>query len=649
MENLLAHMLTAIKNLKVTQQSLVMLERLPTAIKNLKNIKVTRKRVVKILVRTFAVIGVIMTLSILIGAYSVRHWLTTVPAPPEAPANMVLDLDFTHPIVEKNRELVLSLSALLQEEEEIPLFDIVRALERAKDDPRVKGVVARFGSEQPSLVHAQEIRAALLRFRQSGKFTYVFAPNYGSFGPGNRTYYLASAFENIWLQPVGTVGLTGLGIEAPFGKTALGNIGVHGDFLRREEYKSVMENVTRDEFSPAVRANMESMLKNLGEQEAKGIAENRNMDLPEVRELMAGGPYTAPEALNAELVTHIGYMDEMLKVAELLATDVKSKAETAPVRVTPSTYLSFKTKAKKPKATIALINGLGLITDAPSSGPSRLAEDHIIDTEKLVKAFAEAAADKGVKAILFRVDSPGGSPSASESIRHALIKAKAAKKPVFVSMGEVAASGGYWISMDANHIVAEPGTITGSIGVVAGKFVLGDLWEKLGIKWDSLVTSDNAKLWSSLAPFSPHDRDRINALLDDTYQAFTKNVSVARKIPLEKISDIAKGRVWTGEQALKVGLVDELGGIETTVLALKKELKLAPTDPIALKQFPPPESPSTIALRLLRNIGFESAMVRAALGLLQKVITAAGPMWDEMEDTGAVSARVPAEMLRVVK
>ena len=603
----------------------------------------TVEKMKKFLVRVFTVIGVVASVSMALGGFAVWETMNHPQPSPKAPDTMVLTLDFTRPIVEQEHGVSpFSLAGLTENDEETSLLTILRALDRAKDDPRVKGVVARFGATPPHLVHAQEIRAALAPFRANGKFSYAYAPSYGEFGQGNRSYYLASAFEAIWVQPVGTVGLTGLGIEAPFGKSALGAFGVSTDFMRREEYKAVMENVSRDQFSPPVRANMEAMLANLAEQERRGIAESRKITQDKAREEFNNGPYTAPEALRLLLVTRIGYDDDMLKEA-------KDKAGKDAALVEAAAYLAFPTHDKEPKATLALITAEGLIADTPPSGPARqLANDHVIDTDQIVSAFKDAANAKDVKAILFRVDSPGGAPSASETIRHALDKAKAAGKPVFVSMGEVAASGGYWISMDADRIIADPATITGSIGVVVGKFVLGDLWKKLGVHWDSIITSDNAKMWSTLAPFTPHERERINALLDDTYNTFTANVAAARHIPPEKMPVLAKGRVWTGDQAVKIGLVDELGGIDATLAALKKYLKLDPADTVAVQIFPAPETPRAMILRLLHTFGVESAMLQSALGSWQKVQTLAAPVWDDM-DTNVVTARVPVAALRAVQ
>ncbi len=605
----------------------------------------------RILIRILAGIGFLVILAVLTGGYAFYNWLNRPYVPPKAPDSMVLELDFTNPVVEQRRQsMTYGLASLLKTKEEIVLMDIVRALDRAKDDARVKGVIARIGPETPSLVHIQEIRAALVRFREKGKFSFVFASSYGSFGLGNRAYYLASAFENIWLQPVGSVGLTGLGIEAPFGKTALGNIGITSDFLRRDEYKSVMENVTRDSFSPSVRANMESMLKNMSEQLVTDIATSRNITPAKARDWMAKGPYTAEEALKEGIVTRIGYKNEMYELAKVMATDPAKDEQRAvsPSRVPPSTYLAFGHALPKAKATVAYIDGTGVIADMPSGGPS-LASEQIIDTDEIAQAFIDAANDSSVAAILFRVNSPGGSPEASETIRNAVVRAKKAKKPVFVSMGDVAASGGYWIAMNADHIVAAPASVTGSIGVVAGKFVIEGLSRKIGLHWDRLATADNAMMWSSMRGFNDYERERVNALLDSTYTAFTANVSEARKIPAEKIADVAKGRVFTGHQALNVGLVDELGGLHTAITAVKKRLNLEPTDLITLKTFPSPETPVQLVLKILRSLGVELAMARQGLGFLHQTREIVAPVWGALNPSEPVGARLPQPYLLITR
>jgi protease-4 len=581
----------------------------------------------KFILRFLAVIGFFAVMFGALAGYGAYLYMRPQSEAPAAPAEIVLELDFSHLVVEQPSTLPVSLSQLVHDDAETPLFDILRAIDRAKTDPRVKGIVARMGgADAPSFVHAQEIRQALASFRESGKFTYIFAPDYGSFGLGNRSYFLASAFEHIWLQPVGSVSLTGLSIQSPFAKSALAKIGVNADFMQREEYKSFAETFTRDAFSEPARQNMTALLSNLAEQQLSGIAAARKLELAKVRELAANGPYTASEAQKAGLVTDIGYLDQMLKEA-------KAQSGILPERLEVSSYLAVSTPVTEPKATIGLIYAEGPIMDS-ADGASALGGEKTITPNRIVSAFEDAMQDDAIKAILFRIDSPGGSPTASESIRRALLRAKEAKKPVFVSMGAAAASGGYWIAMNADHIVANPATLTGSIGVVSGKFVTGDLWNKLDVKWDTITTSDNALLWSQLQPFSPQGRARMNAMLDDTYIAFTTNVSSARDIPMTQMPEIAKGRVWSGEQGIKNRLVDEIGGMQTAVLAIKQQLGLQPTDSILIKQLPPPESLEDIALKFLRNYGIQGVMLQQLYGswtqlrpLVQPILeqAAAGP------------------------
>lgn len=562
----------------------------------------------RIITRAFAVIGFLVTALVILvsSAVVVKMNKTAKVSPPDA---VILSLDFDHPIVERNEPSPLAQFGLSFREQGTSLLSILEALDAAKNDPRVKAIVARFGTTQPSLAHAQEIRAALADFKNSNKPTYAWGQSYGSFGLGNRAYFLASAFDNIWLQPIGSVGLTGLAIQSPFAKTALEKIGVKADFLQREEYKSFMEMGMRDDYSPAARENMESLLGNLSDQIAAGIAESRKWDKEHVTSLMARGPYTAKEAEKEKLITKLGYADELEK-------EIKQTAGDKTPIVGIDTYLSYDhdSQPDQSKAThIALIEGTGLIVDK-SSGAGGLAREEVMGAREIVAAFNAAMRDKSVKAILFRVDSQGGSPEASEAIRHAIITAQKEGKPVFVSMGSVAASGGYWVAMNADHISASPATLTGSIGVVAGKFVVDGLLKQLGVTMSSISTSPEANLWSMSSEFTPFQRERMNAMMDETYQAFTENVADARKLSKDKIPSFAKGRVWTGEQAKNIGLVDDLGGYAGSFKALRKKLELAENADIILVPFPKPESPARIFLQMLQQLGAENA---AMLPLLQ--------------------------------
>jgi protease-4 len=272
-----------------------------------------------------------------------------------------------------------------------------------------------------------------------------------------------------------------------------------------------------------------------------------------------------------------------------------------------------------------------------------------LGADKISEAFHDAAEADDVKAIVFRIDSPGGSPEASETIRRALLEAQKKGKPVIVSMGEVAASGGYWVAMNADRIIAEPATLTGSIGVFAGKFTVGGLTQKIGVNLETLKTTDSAGMWSMTDEFTPPQLARVNALLDNTYQAFKKNVSDARKIPIEKMPDIAKGRVWTGEQALPIGLVDALGGYRQALDAVREKLKLGKDAPLALEPYPPPETPYDRVLKFMKNFGVDSAAFIPFLSNLQKIESALGLLGDAPTGMKPVELLAPQAVPGIVR
>ena len=587
----------------------------------------------KFITRFFAVIGFLVVGTIVLLVSLALRMQNRVEPEPD---NVVLALDFSQPVVEQSSPSPLDLA---MSDEPVALLDILHALDVAKADSHVKGIVARFGTEQPSLPQAQEIRAALGRFRASGKFTYAFGSDFGEFGLGNRAYFLASAFENIWLQPVGTVSLTGVAMQLPFAKAALDKVGITADYMQREEYKSFMEPGQRDNFSPPVKAEMLAMIEDLSHQIASGIAESRKWDIDHVKDVMARGPYTDEEALQEGLVTRLAYVDE-------LNDELDRKVGKDAKQVGVSEYLNYTDGKKsggdgKASTSVALIYGTGLITEKALEG-SDFTGEHIMGADDIADAFDAAASDKDIKAILFRIDSPGGSPAASETIRRAMIHAQKQGKPVIVSMGETAASGGYWIAMNGDKIIADPATLTGSIGVVAGKFVGDGLLQKLGVTMDGVATSGNAAMWNMTAPFTPQQRARVNALLDNTYHTFISNVAVARKIPAEKMPEIAKGRVWTGEQAVKIGLVDELGGYDVALATVRKNLKLSDDDVLSLETFPPSPSTAERVKKLMHHLGAESAMMSSSAATLTKIQATMQPWIGSVTAfQHPVSARMP--------
>ena len=433
------------------------------------------------------------------------------------------------------------------------LRNVIDTLDKAKDDDRIRGLIVSLKGGAVSIAHTQELRVAIARFKESGKFTKIYAPSYSEGMSGLGQYYLASAFDEIWMQPVGMLSISGMNMEMPFAREALDKLGVSAQFLQREEYKSAMENFTNSEISPENKETLDSLLGNLSLRMMADIANDRPIDMISLGMQVDKGILTGKEALNAKLLDRLDYADVM--VSEIRRQASGDPDDDSVELISLARYSQDKIKpSKKPKTNVALVYAVGTIVDSAGAQGNAGAD-------KISNAIAEAYEDEKIEAIILRVDSPGGSPSASETIRRALVKAKEKGKKVIVSMGPVAASGGYWISTDADIIFASPGTITGSIGVVMGKFEASGLWKKLGINWDGAQMGANADLWSMNQPFDALATARMNVLIDDVYDAFVTRVGQGRKLTKAQVKNVAKGRAWTGEQAALNGLVDELGGL----------------------------------------------------------------------------------------
>ncbi|HEY3356439.1 MAG TPA: signal peptide peptidase SppA [Polyangia bacterium] len=458
--------------------------------------------------------------------------------------------------------------------------DVVEALARAGDDDRVAGVVARLGQGALPIAHIQELRDAIAAFRAKKKFAIAYAESFfGPSGNGTGAYYLASAFEQIWLQPSGDVGLTGIMAETPFLAGTLEKLGLkfHGD--GRKEYKNAINSLTEKKFTPAHREATEKLVSSIFGQIVRGIAEGRRLGEADVRALCDRAPLLANEALQARLVDRLAYRDEVLDEA-------KKRAGKDAKLLYASKYLARAGRPNKKGKTIALIYGVGAINRGKSSYDP-LGGDTTLGSDTVAGAFRAAIDDKDVKAILFRVDSPGGSATASDAIWRETVRAKKAGKPVIVSMSSVAGSGGYWIAMHADKIVAQPATITGSIGVFTGKLLTAGLQEKIGVSFDEVHTSQNAGIWSSNRDFSPGEWARVQAILDRIYEEFTSRVAEGRKLPKDKVLEVAKGRIWSGEDAKGLGLVDELGGFPVALRLAKQAAGIPEKDSVRLKKYPP--------------------------------------------------------------
>ena len=456
--------------------------------------------------------------------------------------------------------------------------DIVDAIERASTDSRVKGMIARFGGSTMGLATAQEIREAVLSFRAHKKFAIAYSETFGEVGPGGSSYFLASAFDQVWMQPSGDIGLTGVILESQFLRGTLDKLSIVPRMDHRYEYKNAMNQLTEKQFTPAHREAMQKLLDSWSSQLMKGIAEGRKLTTEQVHSAADRGPLLGQEAVDARLVDGLAYRDDVYAKVKKMAGDGSSL-------IYLQKYLDRAGRPHQSGKTIALIYGVGGVGRG-KSGFDPLFGSAAMGSDTVTAAFRDAVKDPKVKAILFRVDSPGGSYVASDAIWRETVLARKAGKPVIVSMGDVAGSGGYFVAMAADKIVAQPATITGSIGVLGGKMVTTGFWKMLGITFDQVHDGANATYWTGTEDYTPAEWARFEAWLDRVYADFTGKVADGRHIPKDRVLQIAKGRIWSGEDAKALGLVDELGGFPEALALAKKAARIPAAEEVNLQVFP---------------------------------------------------------------
>ena len=454
------------------------------------------------------------------------------------------------------------------------LRDTVASIHRAAEDPRVAGLIARVQLAAAPPAAVQELREAIAAF-SAVKPSLAWAETY----PGTLSYYLASAFGEVWMQPSGSVGLIGFASNAMFLRDALDKAGIEAQIIAKGEYKSAANLFTEGGFTEAHREAVTRMLESLQEQVWQAVAESRKVE-PEALDALADrGPLLRDDAVASGLVDRIGFRDEAYaRIAELVGSQAIPEEE-APPRLYLARYAGAARSRLSPpvpsvpgrrsKPTFAVVTVDGTIVTG-RGGPQFLPlGTSTAGGDTIAAALREAAADDSVSAIVLRVDSPGGSVTASETIWREVKRARERGKPVVASMGAVAASGGYYVSMGADAIVANPGTITGSIGVITGKLVVRDLKDRLGVASDTVRTNANADAWSVDAPFTPEQRAHREAEADLLYADFVERVGEGRNLSAEAVDVVARGRVWTGADAVEHGLVDELGGFRAAVRRAK--------------------------------------------------------------------------------
>jgi len=460
------------------------------------------------------------------------------------------------------------------------VMSVVETLERAEDDAKVKALLVRLPETGMAPAAADELRGAFKRFRAAGKP--VIAHSQGLYPSGMviSSYMLGASASELWMQGGASFQATGVASEEMFLKRAFDKYGVKAEYEQRYEYKNAVNPYLHADFTAAHREATLSWMNGVYESALAAAAQDRKQDPKALKAAVEAGPYSAEEARAKGLIDKIGQVHEVEAAIRKRAGDKAKLIEFDDYRSNLGPDL------RKGKSTIAVVGGEGAIITGEGGGGG-FGGDSMMYSDDVAEAIYDAIEDKSVKAIVFRVSSPGGSDVASEQILGAVRAAKAAGKPVVVSMGTYAASGGYWISSDASAIVAQPSTLTGSIGVFGGKFVLGDALGRFGVDLrDVGVGGGYAGAFSSSQGFTPQQRAEFGQWMDGIYEGFVTRVSTGRKIPAERVREIAKGRVWTGAQAKELGLVDELGGFHEAVLKAKALAKIPAGEQVKLKKFP---------------------------------------------------------------
>jgi protease-4 len=484
------------------------------------------------------------------------------------------------------------------------LREAVAAIHRAAEDPRVAGLIARVQIPAAAAGPVQELRQAITAFSDV-KPTLAWAETY----PGTLSYYLASAFREVWMQPSGTVALVGFATNALFLRDALDKAGIEAQFIARGEYKSAANLFTQDRYTDAHREADSRLIESLHSQVRQAVADSRYLGPAEIDALADKAPLLRDDAVTGRLVDRIGFRDEAYaRIAELAGvsgispqsgSDVPTQlrppdadSDDAPPRLYLSRYARATASRPSPsipgrkKPTIAVVTLHGPIVSG-RGGPQLLPfGNSSAGGDTIAAALREAAANDEISAIVLRVDSPGGSVTGSETVWREVNRVRDGGTPVVASMGAVAASGGYYVSMSADAIVANPGTITGSIGVVTGKLVARDLKDRLGVGSDSVRTNANADAWSINHPFTDEQHAHVEAEADLFYTDFVHRVAQGRKMTVDAVEAIARGRVWTGADALERGLVDDLGGLRTAITRAKVLAGLEPDADVRVVGYP---------------------------------------------------------------
>ena len=485
--------------------------------------------------------------------------------------------------------LLLDISAAAAEEPPSALHGLLRPqppdlltltslLRWATEDDRLRAVVVSVSRLDMGWARLQSLRRSLLSLRQAGKQVWVHLAE-----AGMREYYLASAADTLVLAPAGHLSVLGLATEVVFFKGALDKLGIEAQVSQAGRYKAAGEPFTRESMSAAHREMMEGLLDDVYDQILDGIARSRNTDKAKVRTLIDQGLFLAGEAQASGLVDHVAYADELPGLLEPLISEVQPIEAGAYQRRRAGEMRRQLWRGEV--QTVALMTLDGPITYGPTT--ERAGGGRTLGSTDCVRALQSLADRSKIAGLVLRIVSPGGSGLASDLIWHELLRVRE-QMPVVVSMGDVAASGGYYLALAGTQVFAEEATLTGSIGVIAGKPVLHNLYTQLGLGKDMLTRGQRAALFSDYRAFTPAEQERLAYEVQAFYRDFVRKVADCRRLSPAAVEPLAQGRVWTGRQAWAHGLVDGLGGLDEAVAAVKQHLGLAPDRPVRLVRFPRP-------------------------------------------------------------
>ncbi len=531
----------------------------------------------------FLGLGVSFFILLVMAALVVQQHLQASSKKEELPKNITLSLTLSQPMVETVPSLVRSIAG---DSAPPSLQEWIAGLELASKDEKISAVYIRAVGGSVTLTQAEELRASMANVRSAGKPVIFFADTFGEMDNGTAMTYLASAADKIILQPGGFAGFTGIGMQQPFLRDFLNRNGILPEFEKRRDYKTAMDNLTETGMTPENRAEMTRLITHLSDNVMMSVAKDRKMDLTQLAKLRDAAPL--PAALAGKLIDEVKYEDEITFPAETVS------------------LLDYFANLSTPKfietaPKIALVDAEGMIVRGTGQSGGPLTEK-MIGAEDFAALLKELQDNKDISAVIIRLNSPGGSAIASETIYRAMENLKNSGKPVIISMTDTAASGGYYMAAPATKILALPSTLTGSIGVIVGKVSMGGLSQQYGVNWEEITAGKNAAMFGTGRGFNESERAAVAQSADAVYDTFKSRVAASRKLSPDVVEAIAQGQVWTGTEAKEKGLVDEIGGLIEAIGAARTALGLEKDAVVVLLPYPDENNPFLFIQLLLKQM-----------------------------------------------